>query len=437
MNTNITFSNILKTVFPSIVMISFLSLYTIIDGAFVSKLVGTDALSAINIAFPYVNFLLGVSVMFASGGCAIIMKNVGEEKFEEAKQKFTFLILTSILISIAIMIVAYIFIDPIIRFLGATDELYTYCYQYMMCFIIFTIPTILKSIVEQFLVAINKSSIALCLTVIGGILNIVLDYIFIALLDFGIVGAGVATGLGYGVPAFIGILFFIDKKNMLHFTKIKKDLKFIRNACYNGSSEMVTQLSNGLMTFLFNITMLRLIGESGVAGITIILYVQFLVNAIFLGYSMGICPKISYFYGNEDKEAIKKINQISFTFIFIASIFAYISTTLASEFLVLMFTSRDNEVFEITVNGLKIFSTGFLLSGFNIFISSMFTAFENGKISALLSFLKILIFQSIGIIILSKIFGINGVWSAVPVSQVLGLIMSISFYKKYKNIYGY
>lgn len=418
-------------------MMLFLSLYTIIDGVFVSRLIGTDALSAINIAFPFVNFLLGVSIMLASGGCAIVMKNVGEGKHEEAKGKFTNLIITAIAIGLIIMVVAYIFLDTMIIALGSTDELYDYCYEYIICFIIFTIPTILKSIVEQFLVAINKAPQALLLTVMGGILNVLLDYVFISIFDWGLVGAGVATGLGYSIPAFIGLLFFINKNNTLHFTKVKHDMKFILSSCYNGSSEMVTQLSNGLITFLFNITLLQLVGENGVAGITIILYVQFSVNSIFMGYSIGIAPKISYFYGEGNKDALKRINNISFKFITVTSVVVYLLTITSAEYLVMLFTERDSEVFDVTLNGLLISSKNFLISGANIFTISMFTALGNGKISAILSFMNILVFQSFAIIFFAMFFGIDGVWEAVPFSQFLGIIMSMIFYNKYQKVYGY
>ena len=303
--------------------------------------------------------------------------------------------------------------------------------------IIFATPNILKSIVEQFLIATNKSTTALILTLFGGILNIVLDYVFIVIFGWGIKGSAIATGLGYAIPTIIGLSFFIKKSNILHFTLPSKDFKVILNSCYNGSSEMVTQLSSGIVTFLFNVAMLKYIGEDGVASITIVLYIQFLVTAVFLGYSMGISPKISYFYGNKDENMTKDIIYFSLKFIAIVSIIIYVFILLFSPILVSFFTKKGTEVFNITINGLKLFSFSFLIVGFNIFTSAMFTAFSNGKISAIISFLKTLVFESGFIILLPLIIGATGIWFAVPIAELFAILICFYFFKKYKNIYKY
>ena len=320
MNEHFKLSQILKLVTPTIFMMCFLSLYTMVDGTFVSKFVNTNALSAINIAFPYVNFILGISIMLSMGGCALVMKKLGEGKEDEAKKDFSLIIAFAFIFSILLSIVSLIFIDELLNLLQAKGTLYEYAKDYLFYMIIFATPNILKSIVEQFLIATNKSTTALILTLFGGILNIVLDYVFIVIFGWGIKGAAIATGLGYAIPTIIGLSFFIKKSNILHFTLPSKDFKVILNSCYNGSSEMVTQLSSGIVTFLFNVAMLKYIGEDGVASITIVLYIQFLVTAVFLGYSMGISPKISYFYGNKDENMTKDIIYFSLKFIAIVSI---------------------------------------------------------------------------------------------------------------------
>nr|WP_317357217.1 MATE family efflux transporter [uncultured Tyzzerella sp.] len=437
MNENFKLSQILKLVTPTIFMMCFLSLYTMVDGAFVSRFVNTTALSAINIAFPYVNFLLGISIMLSSGGCALVMKKLGEGKEEEAKKDFTLILTFAFIVSIVISILSLIFLEQLLNIFQAKGNLYEYAKDYLICIILFAMPTILKSIVEQFLIATNRPNIALILTLFGGILNIVLDYVFIVPLGLGIKGAAIATGLGYAVPAIIGLMFFIKKTNILHFTKPSKNLKVILNSCYNGSSEMVTQISNGIVTFLFNVAMLKYIGEDGVASITIVLYVQFLVTAVFLGYSMGIAPKISYFYGNKDEEMTKGIIYFSLKFIGIVSIIIYIVILLFAPILVGFFAKEGTEVFNITIGGLKLFSLSFLIVGFNIFASAMFTAFSNGKISAIISFLKTLIFESGFIILLPLILNIYGIWLAVPIAEGFALFVSFYFFKKYKTIYKY
>ncbi len=437
MENKFRLSQIFKLVIPTILMMSFMSLYTIIDGAFVSRLIGTDALSAINIAYPYVNFILGISIMLGTGGCALVMKKVGEGKNDEAKKDFSLIISFAFTFSVILCFLSILFIEQILKLLGTTNSLYQYTKDYLFYMIIFVTPTVLKFIVEQFLVATNKPKTALFLSVSGGVLNIVLDYVFIALLSWGIKGAAIATGIGYAIPAIIGLSFFIKNSNLLHFKIPSKSPKVILDSCFNGCSEMVSQLSSGIITFLFNIVMLKYIGEDGVASITIVLYIQFLVTAIFLGYSIGVSPKISFYYGNKDINMLKSIVSLSLKFIWVISVIICIAIILASPLLVRFFTEPGTNVFNITIEGLKIYSFSFLFVGTNIFMSGMFTAFSNGKISALISFLKTLVFESLGIIIFPLILNIIGIWLAVPVADFLGVIVCVYLYKKYKNVYNY
>lgn len=437
MENKFRLSQIFKLVIPTILMMSFMSLYTIVDGAFVSRFVGTDALSAVNIAYPYINFVLGISIMLCAGGCALVMKKVGEGKNDEAKKDFSLIISFALIFSIILCFLSMIFIEQILKLLGTTDSLYQYAKDYLFFMIIFVIPTILKFIVEQFLVAINKSKTALFLSVSGGILNIILDYVFIVLLDFGIKDAAIATGIGYAIPAIIGLSFFINKSNLLYFKTPSKSTKVIFDSCFNGCSEMVSQLSNGIITFLFNMVMLKYIGEDGVASITIVLYIQFLVTSVFLGYSIGISPKISFYYGNQDTNMLKNIISTSFKLIWAISIIIYFSILLASPLLVRFFAEPGTNVFDITIDGLKIYSFSFLMVGTNIFMSGMFTAFSNGKVSAIISLLKTLVFESLGIILIPMVLGVVGIWISVPIAEFLGILICIYFYKKYKHIYNY
>ena len=437
MENKFKLSQIFKLVVPTILMMSFMSLYTIVDGAFVSRLIGTDALSAINIAYPFINIVLGISIMFGTGGCALVMKKVGEGKNDEAKKDFSLIVYFALIFSIILCVFSILFLEQILKLLGTTNSLYQYTKDYLFYMIIFVTPTILKFIMEQFLIATNRPKTALFLSVSGGILNIVLDYVFIAILNWGIKGAAIATGIGYSIPAIIGLLFFINNSSLLHFSLPSKSPKVILETCFNGSSEMVSQLSSGIVTFLFNIVTLKYIGEDGVASITIILYIQYLVTAVFLGYSIGISPRISFYYGNKDNAMLKRIISFSLKFVWTISVFICIAIVLASPFLVSFFTEPGTNVFNITIDGLKIYSFAFLFVGTNIFMSGMFTAFSNGKISALISFLKTLVFESLGIIIFPLILSIIGIWLAVPVADFLGVIVCIYLYKKYKSVYNY
>lgn len=437
MENKFKISQVFKLVLPTIFMMSFMSLYTIVDGAFVSRFVGTDALSAVNIAYPYVNFLLGVSIMLGSGGCALVMKKIGEGKNNEAKKDFSLIVWFTFILSILIIFLSLIFIEQILKILQAEGSLYKATKEYLFYMIVFATPTMLKYIVEQFLVAINRSKIALILSVSGGILNIILDYIFIVLFKFGVKGAAIATGIGYAVPAIIGLSFFIKKSNLLHFKIPSKSISVILKSCSNGSSEMVSQLSSGIITFLFNFVMLKYIGGDGVAAITIILYIQYLVTSIFLGYSIGVSPKISYFYGSKDIPMLKSLISISLKLVWAMSIISYIIIVNSSSILVRFFTEPNTNVYNLTIDGLKIYSLSFLIVGMLIFISGMFTAFSNGKVSAIISFLRALVFESTGIILFPMLIGISGVWWAVPVARLLGAFVCLYYYKKYKPIYNY
>ena len=437
MKQDMSLSRILKLTAPAIFMMLFLSTYTIVDGAFVSKFINTDALSGLNIVYPYVNFLLGVSIMLSAGGCALVMKKMGEGKSTEAKKDFTLIIVFATVLSIFISIISLIFLDSLLKLFKAEGALYVYAKEYLFYIILFATPTILKSIVEQFLISINKPHISLLLTILGGSLNIFLDYVFIVVFKWGIKGAAIATGLGYAVPAFIGILFFIKKSNFLHFLPPTKDIKVILKSCYNGSSEMISQLSNGIITFLFNMVMLKHLGVDGVASITIVLYIQFLITSVFLGYCIGIAPRISFYYGDNNPEVLKKIINISFKFTAVISVIIYIIILILSPTLIRFFTQEGTKVYDITMKGIKLYSLSFLFVGFNIFTSGMFTAFSNGKVSATISFLKTLVFESLCIILFSIMFGVIGIWLAVPTAQVLGILVCFYYYKKYKNVYGY
>ncbi|MGL5329868.1 MAG: MATE family efflux transporter [Peptostreptococcaceae bacterium] len=432
-----SFSSLIKFTMPSIVMLVFMSLYTIVDGIFVSRFVNTDALSAVNIMYPFINVVIAVGVMLASGSSAVIAKKLGEGKEEEAKENFTLIIIVGLLIGIVISILGFIFSEELIYTLGSTKELYEYCKDYHLASLIF-IPAFIINLLYQLLtITAGKPNIGLMLTLIGGISNMVLDYVFIVPMNMGIAGAAYATGMGNLIPAILGTIYFFMKKSSLYFVKPKIDFKVILQTCYNGSSEMVTNLSSGITTMLYNIVMLNLLGSDGVAAITIVLYGQFLITSAFIGFSSGVAPIISYNYGDKNEKELKKVIRYSFIFIAISSVVLFIIAKLSSGVIVGMFAPKDSNVFEIGYNGFNIFALSFLVVGFNIFTSSMFTAFSNGKISATVSFLRSFLFISSGIIMLPKILGTDGVWLAMPIAEILALSVSIIFINKYKNVYGY
>lgn len=430
--------SLIRFALPSMIMMVFMSIYQMTDAVFVSRLIGSDALSALNITYPLPSIIIAVSVMLATGGSAIIAKNMGEGKNKEAKENFSALVCTGLIFGIIVTVLGLTFIKPIIYLLGSPQSLYQYCYEYLFVFIAGTPLAVIQMLFQTFFVTAGKPTIGLMLTVIGGISNIFFDYLFIGLLDFNIAGAAMGTILGYSIPAVFGIFyFFINRNGTLYFIKPKFHSGFLKNACLNGSSEMVNNLSVAVTTYIFNIIMLKLIGSDGVAAITIILYAQFLMTSIFMGFSGGVAPIFSYKYGEKNYSHIKNIFKICIRFILITSVVVLILSFLTKDFIIMIFTPKTSPVFAITQHGFVLFCISFLFAGINIFASSMFTAFSNGKVSAIISLLRTFVFLILSLVTLPFVIGVDGVWIAVPIAEFLSLLVSVRYFYSLKNTYHY
>ena len=362
------------------IMMVFLSLYTIIDGIFVSRFVGQSALSAVNINLPLMTLTWGIAIMFATGGSAIVAKKFGEGKATEAKQNFTLIVLFSTITGILLMTLELLFLPMILRVLGATNALYDYCYQYGFLLTLFTPFAILKSLFDYFMITANQPKLGLINTLIGGFTNMILDYVFIVTFNLGIAGAALATGIGMLIPSLIGIIYFLNRKNYLHFQKPTWDISIILKSASNGSSEMVTNLSTGVTTLVFNLMMIKYLGEDGIAAMTIVLYAQFLLTAIYLGFASGAAPLISFSFGEANHQQLKQLIKHSHRFIIVASIFTFGLSLVLAPSIIKIFTGSENKLFFLTLDGFRIFSISFLNVGINIFASYMFKAFSNGKI---------------------------------------------------------
>ncbi|MEA4853074.1 MAG: MATE family efflux transporter [Christensenella sp.] len=435
---NITFAGTLRFTGPTILMMLFMSIYTMVDGIFVSRFVGTGALSAVNIVYPVINIVIAIAIMLSTGGSAVIAKQMGEGKPLLARRNFSMIVYIGIMIGITIMILGLFFIDPILRFLGANDAVYSYCYDYAFLLILFVPCGIMQMLFQSFFITAGKPTVGMIATFAGGIANILLDYLFIAVFKWGISGAALATGIGYSIPGFFGLFYFIfNRKGSLFLTKTKWDGKIVSRICLNGSSEMVTNLSVAVTTFLFNIMMMRLLGENGVAAITIILYTQYLMNAVFLGYSGGVAPLFSYNYGAQGIAQLKKLLRYSLIFVGITSIAVFMISIFGAGYIVAIFAPPGSMVFDVADRGMLLFSFAFLVMGFNIFVSSLFTALNNGKISALLSFLRTFLFISAMILILPNFLGVDGIWLALPIAEGCAFVFSFVFLLKKRTQYHY
>lgn len=423
---------------PNIIMMLFLSLYTIVDGIFVSRFVGELALSATNMVYPIINIQLAISIMIATGGSAIVAIRMGEGRDEYARGIFTFLTIVELVLGLATLVIGLVFIDPILVFLGTTPVQYQMAKEYIIILLSFTPFFHLQIGFQTFFVTAGRPGLGLVATILGGITNIILDYVFIVILKMGVAGAAWATGMGYVLPTIIGLIYFSRKEgNVLHFSKPIFDREAFIKSCTNGSSEMVTNLANAVTTILFNYIFLKYYGEEGVASITIILYFQFIFLAIFFGYSGGVAPIISYKYGNGDKKQLKKVYKISILFVVASSFMCYLLSNLLIENILRIFTTAGNEVYNITKGGFGIFSISFLLMGVSIFASSLFTALSDGKVSAIISFSRTFLFLVMSILILPYYLGEPGIWLAVPIAEGLGVLVTIYFLFRYKDKYSY
>ncbi len=418
-------ASLLRFAFPTIVMMVFMGLYTIVDTIFVARFVSTDALSAINIVCPVINLTVGLGTMIAAGGSAVVSRKMGAGLEQEAKEDFTLLVLAAAGIGAAILICGTLWLNPILLALGASERLLPFCRDYLGLLLLFLPANVIQTVYANLFVTAGKPGLGFGLSVLAGLANILLDYIFIVPGGMEIRGAALGTGLGYLIPAAAGTVFFFRNRGALSFVKPRWRGALLTESCLNGSSEMVGQLAAALTTFLFNLTMMERLGEDGVAAVTIMIYSQFLLNTLFIGFSMGVAPVIGFHYGSGNRKQQRKILSICIRFLAAASLLIFALSISGGSLVVRMFTPDASRVYEIAAAGFPVFSVSFLFCGFNIFISALFTALSNGKVSAVLSFLRTFGLLCGGILLLPRLFGITGVWMAVPMAEGIMFFVSL------------
>ncbi|WP_300281568.1 MATE family efflux transporter [Peptacetobacter sp.] len=435
---NFNFYKLMKFSIPTMIMMIFMSLYQTIDGIFISNLVGELALTALNVVYPFSSVVIAIAVMLASGSSAIIAMNMGRGEKEQSRENFSFIILVAIILSICISILTLIFIKPFIYFLGATPKIYTLCYDYLEIMILSTPLATLQLLFQIFFVTAGKPKLGLILTVSSGIANIILDALFISIFNLGIRGAAIATSIGYSITAIFGIFYFLLYRNgELYFVKPKFRINVLLKSCINGSSEMVNNVAVAITTIIFNIVGIKFLREEGVAAISIVLYAQFFMTAVFIGYSNGIAPIFSYKYGADDTTQIKYLFKTSIKFIIVLSIFVFLLSFVVAKPIAMVFASNNKYVLDLAIHGFYLFSVSFLFTGINIFASSLFTAFSNGLVSGILSFLRTFIFLVVSLLLLPNFIGADGIWLAVPLAETVSIIFSVIFIYLYRKNYNF
>lgn len=422
---------------PSVIMLLVIGLYSVIDSIFIANCVNTHALAALNIVYPVFGFIWGVSVMLAAGSSALVAIKMGQGKALEANQKFTLIYIVATVMALIMIVPSIIFIDELLLFLGASDVLWDYCRTYGMI-LIFAMPAGFIGVLFEFFIRVDgKPGFTLALYMVSGAVHILLDVFFLVYLDWGIEGAAWATFAGMYSTVIMGAGYFIFRHTNLKFVKPKMDWAYIGHSMSNGSSEMVSESSVGIMVFFFNYIMIHLAGETGVAALTIVLQILYFMVSVYLGYVTGVAPLISYYYGAKEYEKVNCFLRYSKNFILFSSILISAVCLFFAPMLSGVFVPAGSEIYEMSTTGIRFMAIGFLFTGINIFASGFFTAYGNGKISALISLCRGLVLVIIFAFLLSYFFGINGVWLALVLTDIVTLLLSLLMFRKYKKRYHY
>ncbi len=438
LSDHFTYSKLLRFVFPSIIMMIFTSIYGVVDGLFVSNFAGKTAFASINLVMPFVMILGGIGFMIGTGGTALVSKVLGEGKKEKANKIFTMMIIFTLLLGTLLSVIGVISMPWVADFLGATEEMMADCILYGRIVTGFTVAFMLQNVFQSFLIAAEKPKLGLLATVLAGVTNMALDAIFIIVFKWGVAGAAIATGLSQCVGGIFPLIYFSrDNSSLLRLTKTKLEIKPILNACGNGSSELMSNISSSVVSMIYNFQLMKYVGEDGVSAYGVLMYVQFIFVAIYIGYAIGCAPIMGYHFGAQNHGELKNMLRKS---AFLSAISGVVLTILAivlSSPLAKLFVGYDEELYELTRHAFSLFAYSFLLAGFNIFTSSFFTALNNGAVSAAISFMRTLIFQTSSVLILPIFLGVDGIWWAITVAEVFAFILSLIFLFAKREKYHY
>ena len=438
LNDHFTFKKLFRAVIPSISMMMFISIYSVVDGLFVSNFVGTTAFASLNLIYSVIAIIGAIGFMIGAGGSALVAKTLGEGKKEEANQYFSMFIFLTLILGIIVSTIIFIFLPDIAVLLGAEDDMVGYCVTYGRICLGFQTCFIVQNTFQSFFVTAEKPQLGLYLSIVSGILNMILDALFIVVFDMGIAGAALATGLSQFVGAVVPFIYFKRNKNLIiQLVKPTFKIRPILKGCFNGISEFSTNISVAIVGMIYNFKLMSLAGENGVASYGAILYIQFIFLAIFFGYSMGVAPIVGFNYGAKNKNELKNILKKSIVVVLTTSVILVVLSEVLAEVLASIFVGYDQELLNMTTRGFRIFALSFLFAGFNIFISSFFTALNNGIVSLVLSLTRTFVFQVIAVLVLSSLLKIDGIWLSIICSELLAIFMSIAFVVIMRRKYEY
>lgn len=438
LSDHFTYKRLLRFVVPSIAMMVFTSIYVVVDGLFVSNFVGKTAFASLNLVTPFIMILGGMGFMVGTGGSALVVKELGAGNEEKAEKYFSLIIAFTIALGAILTAIGVVFIRPVARFLGATEQMMDDCVLYGRIVTAFTVSFMLQNVFQSFLASAERPKLGLAVTVAAGLTNAALDAVFILVFKWGLAGAALATGIGQCVGGIIPLVYFLrPNTSLLRLCVPKIEIRPIIIACTNGSSELMSNISSSVVSMLYNFRLMRLVGEDGVSAYGVLMYVQFIFISIAIGYIVGCAPIISYKYGAGNREELKNLLFKSTVLMAINGVVLTALSLILARPLAHIFVGYNAKLFELTCHAFKLFAFSFVLAGFNIFASGFFTALNNGGISAAISFLRTLIFQSTAIIVLPEILGIDGIWLAVGAAELFAFVISVMFIFSKRKKYGY
>ena len=438
LSDHFTYGKLFRFTLPSITMMICTSIYSVVDGLFVSNLIGENALSAVNIMFPVAMIIGAVGFMLGAGGSAIVARTMGEGKQELANRYFSMIILCVLGLGVSLSMLSLLFVEPLARLVGASDLLMDDCLAYGAVLLGGSFVFMLQITFQTFFVTAELPKVGLFFSLASGVTNVILDYLLMGPLNLGIVGAAWGTVLGYGVGGVLPLLFFLKPPmGTLRLCPTKLYWRELKNACVNGSSELMSNLSASVVSILFNLQLMHIIGEQGVAAYSVMMYVDFAFAAVFLGFSMGNGPIVSFHFGADNRDELKNVFRKSITVIALASLAMVALSELLARPLSAAFVGYSPELLELTVHGFRIFALSYLFVGFGIYGSAFFTALCNGPVSALISFLRTFLFRGGLVLLLPLVLDLDGIWLAVVAADGLGSAVALGLTWRYRKRYHY
>lgn len=438
LSDHFSYKKLLRFTLPSIGMMVFTSVYGVVDGYFVSNYTGNIPFASINLIMPFLMFFSAIGFMIGSGGTALIAFYLGIGDKKRANAVFSLLTYVVIITGIIVTIGGEIGLSKVAVLLGATDEMHPYCVSYGRIILIALVPFMLQNMFQSFLIVAEKPQLGFAITVLAGVTNIIGDYIFVAKLSMGVNGAAFATALSQCVGGIVPLIYLsLPNSSLLKLGRADRSVSSLIKAAGNGASEFVTNISLSVVSMIYNFQLMKYAGESGVSAYGVIMYVSFIFIAVFIGYSMGVAPVVGFNYGAGNHSELKNVYGKSKNIIFVTCLGMFILSESLSIPLAKLYVGYDDNLMKLTENAFRIYSVSFLIVGINIFASAFFTALNNGKVSAIISFTRTFAFQVIIVMVLPLIFGINGIWWATAVAETLALFISVCFLVRLKNGYGY